>query len=98
MKRTTPKQSTNQSIPTEKDDSIVKDKVNDKPWKYVFVVLAAIIGICMLCVAFSAGSGGDDIFDGYHGKLSLEYYKTHDPSYVEVDGHDMKLFSHMKYY
>lgn len=98
MKKFKSKKTENKSTVAEKDNTIIKDEVNDKPWKYVFVVLAAIIGICMVCVAFSAGSGGDDIFDGYHGKLSLEYYKTHDPSYVEVDGHDMELFSHMKYY
>ena len=102
MEKFKSKKTENKSTVAEKDNPIIKDEVNDKPWKYVFVVLAAIIGICMVRVAFSAGSAGDDILDGHHGHTSLDYYLHHDTTCVRtfegINYSDPDALPHLKYY
>ena len=102
MKKINSKQSENRSIPTENENLIANDKTEDKKWKYVFIALSALIFICMMCVAFTAGSAGDDILDGHHGHTSLDYYLHHDTTCVRtfegINYSDPDALPHLKYY
>ena len=102
MKKINSKQSENRSIPTENENLIANDKTENKKWKYVFIALSALIFICMMCVAFTAGSAGDDILDGHHGHTSLDYYLHHDTTCVRtfegINYSDPDALPHLKYY
>ena len=73
--------------------------IDEKRWKIVFWVVAAIIFSIFLILAPRIGTPGDEWLDGLNGKYALKYYTEGDTTFVDYASDDLlKGYPHMKYY